>query len=80
MFVGAHEILDEWQYPDDQRQPRLTDPTSDYNKDEWTDLRYDLKYFDAFEDLVGRVIIDWGPGTRAWSQWPARRPKPIIKL
>ncbi len=80
MFVGAHEILEEWLYPDDQREPRLTDVTSDYNKGDGTHLRYDLKHFEPFEDLVGRVIIDWGAGTRAWSQWPARRPKPIVEL
>ncbi len=36
--------------------------------------------YEPFEDLVGRVLIDWGAGTRAWSQWPAKRPKPIIEL
>ncbi len=80
LFVGAHQILDEWISPPEGRQPVLFDPTAGYDKDDTVHLRYDLERYDPFEDLVGRVVIDWGPGTRAWSQWPARRAKPIVEL
>lgn len=80
MFVGAHQILDEWVSPPDERLPALYDPLSNYDKDDTEHFRYDLERFSPFEDLVGRVVIDWGAGTRAWSQWPARQPKPIVEL
>lgn len=33
-----------------------------------------------FEHLHGRLVIEWGPGTRAWRQWAGRRDKPITRL
>lgn len=79
LFVGAYRILDEWRYPAIARQPILYDPTFGKN-DGHEHLRYDLELIPEFEDLVGRVLIDWGSGTRAWSQWPTRQDKPIIEF
>ena len=42
------------------------------------DIYYNLKPVGGFEDLIGRMIIDWGPSTRAWHQW--LRDKPIIEI
>jgi len=39
---------------------------------------YDLTLQDTFSDLIGRVIIDWGPGALAWVQYADRQNKPII--
>ncbi|MDO6480568.1 GIY-YIG nuclease family protein [Shimia thalassica] len=80
LFVGAHKILDEWESPPELRQPKLYDPTSKYEKDDTLHFRYDLERLETLEDLVGRVVIDWGAGTRAWSQWAARREKPILEM
>lgn len=79
LFVGAYRILDEWVFPADPRQHILHDPAFGEN-DDHEHLRYNLERIPEFEDLVGRILIEWGSGTRAWSQWPARQDKPIIEL
>ena len=79
LFVGAYRILDEWVFPADPRQHILHDPAFGEN-DDHEHLRYNLERIPEFENLVGRILIDWGSGTRAWSQWPARQDKPIIEL
>ncbi|TCZ58560.1 GIY-YIG nuclease family protein [Roseicella aquatilis] len=35
---------------------------------------------DDLADLIGRVIIDWGPGLRAWIQRADRQDKPILEI
>jgi len=39
---------------------------------------YDLERLPAFDDLSGRVVIDWGASTRAWHQWFS--PKEIVEV
>jgi hypothetical protein len=34
---------------------------------------YRTKELPGFEDLEGRLIVDWGAGTRSWAQWLHRR-------
>lgn len=41
---------------------------------------YDLTLDDRMQDLIGRLIIDWGPGERAWVQYADRRNKPILEI
>lgn len=41
---------------------------------------YDLKLQDKLQDLIGKIFIDWGPGTLAWVQYAARNDKPITEL
>jgi len=41
---------------------------------------YDLKLLDDLQDLVGKIIIDWGQGALAWVQHASRNDKPIIEL
>ena len=41
-------------------------------------LWYRLTRLASFDDLSGRVVIDWGGSTRSWHQWLA--PKPIIEI
>jgi hypothetical protein len=41
---------------------------------------YDLTPQDAMKDLVGKLLIDWGPGKRAWIQRADRRDKPVTEL
>ena len=40
--------------------------------------QYDLTELAGFEDLVDRLIVDWGKGTRSWFQW--LRPRDVIEL
>ncbi len=41
---------------------------------------YDLEQVDAFNDLVDRLIINWGEGTRSWVQWYDRREKEVTQI
>ena len=41
---------------------------------------YDLKMRPGFEDRVGRLVIDWGTGTRSWHQWFEPGRKPVVEL
>jgi hypothetical protein len=81
LFVGAHRVLDQWLHRDDpSRMTRAHHPESVY-KDMWPGREmYDLERIQEMDDLSGRVVIDWGPGTRSWSQWLNRRDKPIVEL
>lgn len=39
---------------------------------------YELEKDKTFQDLEGRLIIDWGPSTRSWHQW--LKEKEIIEI
>lgn len=41
---------------------------------------YDLKLDDRLKDLVGRLVIDWGPGKLAWVQYADRNNKTVLEL
>ena len=41
---------------------------------------YDLTLEHALSDLVGKLLIDWGPGDRAWIQRADRQDKRIMEL
>lgn len=41
---------------------------------------YDLNLQDKLQDLIGKIIIDWGQGALAWVQHAARNDKPITEL
>jgi hypothetical protein len=41
---------------------------------------YDLTLEKALSDLIGKLLVDWGPGARAWVQHADRRNKSIIEL
>ncbi len=77
LFVGAYRVLKQWKFPEDQRQHILYRPEFGEN-DDHPHARYDLERLPEFEDLVGRVEVAWGAGTRAWSQWCNRNQKQII--
>lgn len=42
------------------------------------DIFYDLEKLVGFDDLIGRMIIDWGKGTRSWHQW--LKDKPVLEI
>jgi len=39
---------------------------------------YDLEKKSGFEDMEGRVVIDWGQSTRMWHQWIS--PREIVEI
>lgn len=41
---------------------------------------YDLQLVDNLSDLIGRLIVDWGPGGRAWIQRADHQNKGIVEL
>jgi hypothetical protein len=41
---------------------------------------YELVLEERLDDLIGRLLIDWGPGYRAWIQRADRQNKRIIEL
>ena len=44
-------------------------------------FRYRTKELSGFKDLEGRLIVNWGEGTRSWAQWLHRQgDKPIAEL
>lgn len=44
-----------------------------------TDL-YSTNALDSFAQYSGKLLIDWGPGTRSWGQYADRRDKPIVEI
>lgn len=41
---------------------------------------YYLALHDALSDFIGKLFIDWGPGTLAWVQYADRNDKPVTEL
>ena len=41
---------------------------------------YDLSIETRLSDLIGKLLIDWGPGERAWIQRADKQDKPIVEL
>jgi hypothetical protein len=73
-FIGVYQVLDE--------SPVLSShvPT----KCPYVEWRSDSKYFyklryqPQYEDLVGRVVVDWGAGALQWAQH--LRNKPVVEV
>lgn len=43
-------------------------------------VHFDLRRLKRFDGYRGRLVIDWGDGTRAWVQRADNQDKPIIEL
>lgn len=41
---------------------------------------YDLELDSRLKQLIGRLVINWGPGERAWVQYADRQDKTILEL
>ncbi len=55
-------------------------PLTGRNVDEGLVDRYATERVDRFIEYEGKLLIDWGGGTRSWGQYADRKPKPIIEL
>ncbi|WP_066721967.1 GIY-YIG nuclease family protein [Sphingomonas pituitosa] len=73
LFVGLYEVERIGECPIGAVDPfKLHDVAG-------SDL-YRSELFKASEADVGRIFIDWGPGTRTWAQKAADQPKPIVEI
>lgn len=73
VFVALYEILDV------KRAPRgMLDPIS--RKDIGGHNLYDLARIKSLETYQGKLIIEWGPGYRAWVQRASAKDKAIIEM
>lgn len=41
---------------------------------------YGLTAQTDLSDLIGKLLVDWGPGTLAWVQYASRHNKPVLEL
>lgn len=76
LFVGVYDVLgvqrtDKFRLPKDFPYPEMGSG--------WQ-LEYDLKRDKAFRDLEGRLVVDWGKGTRSWVQHLKKQSKPVTEL
>lgn len=67
LFYGIYKVLNQRPAPEVLLPNDFIYPDFDIIGD--TDVFYDLKEIDGFDDLKNRVVIDWGKGALAWSQW-----------
>lgn len=75
LFVGLYDIAGVEPVP-----PGWTHALDDRELDpDVTDL-YALSSSGLMAEHRGRLVIDWGPGTRSWRQLAANQDKPIVEL
>lgn len=44
-------------------------------------FHYEFKPLDLLNDLIERLVIDWGTSNRSWHQWLIEdRPKPVVEI
>jgi len=75
VFAGLYKINYLGLLPYDLPKPH----TEGIDKTGSCDL-YELTLQEALSDLIGKLIIDWGPGALAWIQHADRNNKPVIEL
>jgi hypothetical protein len=76
LFVGVYEVKYRGLLEHDERMAHKKDGT---DKAGSCDV-YDLTLEKALSDLIGKALVDWGPGARAWVQHADLRNKPIVEL
>jgi hypothetical protein len=76
-FVGMYKVLSEQlvediNIPEDEGHIKMSDGAKYY---------YKLSKTNYLEDLIDRLVIDWGASTRSWHQWLKEdKPKEIIQI
>jgi hypothetical protein len=76
LFVGVYDVLgvtrtSKFKLPKDFPYPEMGTG--------WQ-FAYELKRDKAFSDLEGRLVVDWGKGTRSWVQHLRKQSKPVTEL
>lgn len=74
VFVGLWELTGE-------RSDRLGDPLSIDTPVEapWI-VEFNSSRVEKFDPYVGRLVVDWGDGTRAWVQRADNQNKPVLEV
>lgn len=75
MFVGVYNVKNRRLLERDTPMPHMDGVDRAGSCD-----TYDVQLDQALSDMIGRLIIDWGPGDRAWIQRADQQNKPIIEL
>jgi GIY-YIG catalytic domain len=75
MFVGLYRVKGRRPLEQDIPMPHM-DGIERAGSCDW----YDLQLEQALSDMIGRLVIDWGPGDRAWIQRADQQNKPILEL
>jgi hypothetical protein len=75
LFVGVYAVRYVGVLAEDKRMPHCDDIDKAGTCDQW-----DLTLQEPLSDLIGRLYIDWGEGTRAWIQYADRRDKPVTEI
>ncbi len=78
LFVGLYSAALAGLVP-----PEMIDPLTEMASGEGKGRQYDLyncRRLDAMAEYVGRLSVDWGPGTRSWVQRGDGGAKPIVAL
>jgi GIY-YIG catalytic domain len=76
LFVGLYGVKYRGLLEEDLPQPHLPDQVDKAGTCDW----YDLTLEKRLAHLIGRLLIDWGPGKLAWVQYAHKKDKPIIEL
>ncbi len=80
LFVGTTRINDRWVW-DGTRVPAIVDPEIIEAERGRQDVdAFDLEWLEAGHGYSERLLVKWGTGTRAWSQWAHNNPKQILEL
>jgi len=75
VFVGIYDVGDVYP-PGAAPQPAPGDLPIDVSDN----FYYSIQQRPGFDALVGRLVIDWGAGTRSWHQWFEPQSKAVVEL
>ena len=80
LFIGVTKILRQWPW-DGQRLPRLQNTEIIESERDFENVEaFDLEWLDAGNEYSERILIHWGTGALAWSQWAEQNLKEIIEI
>lgn len=75
LFVGLYAAA-----LTDEHIPFFICPLTGRDVPEGQTDRYSTRPLEEFAQYAGKLIVDWGAGTRSWGQYANRQDKPIIEL
>ena len=73
-FIGCFKVLDKIENPDKRK---LMPEGYPFPEEFDTGYYYKLVPDDKMSELIGKLVIDWGPSARSWHQW-AKNEKMIV--
>ncbi len=80
LYIGTTRIVDSWAW-DGERLPLIHDAEIIEGERGRENVdAFDLEWLEQGNEYSERLLINWGQGGRAWSQWADRRPKSILEI